>query len=153
MTDTILWLVVIIVTAIFEGVTTALVSIWFTLGGLVALILAFCGAGRAVQIVAFIVVSIATLFLTKPLADKWINSKRRSTNVTTMIIGKSARVTEEIDNGKSTGAVYIDGKTWTARNIEEKADPIPIDSFVHILSIDGVKLMVTADTIDKKEEE
>ena len=51
-----------------------------------------------------------------------------------------ARVTERIDNDVPTGAVYIDGKTWSARSAD--GSPIEKDVMVRILRMEGVKLYV-----------
>ena len=52
----------------------------------------------------------------------------------------TAKVTETIDNENTTGAVYIDGKTWTARS--EDGDVIARGSMVTIVRMEGVKLFV-----------
>ena len=56
------------------------------------------------------------------------------------VLGSRAKVTETIDNDNSTGAVYVDGKTWTARSAE--GDVIPAGEQVEVASIEGVKLLV-----------
>ncbi|MDY4599154.1 MAG: NfeD family protein [Candidatus Faecousia sp.] len=45
-----------------------------------------------------------------------------------------------MDNENTTGAVYIDGKTWTARS--EDGDVIARGSMVTIVRMEGVKLFV-----------
>ena len=37
----------------------------------------------------------------------------------------------------------MEGKTWTARNEDEKAEAIKKDSFVIVKAIEGVKLIVS----------
>ena len=49
-------------------------------------------------------------------------------------------MTETIDNEGATGAVYIDGKIWTARS--EDGGVIPAGEQVEVASIEGVKLLV-----------
>ena len=56
------------------------------------------------------------------------------------IVGAVARVTESIDNERASGAVYVDGKTWSARSAE--GDVIPAGARVKIQRIEGVKLLV-----------
>ena len=55
-------------------------------------------------------------------------------------LGETAKVTEAIDNAASTGAVYVDGKTWTARSADGSV--IPAGTVVEILRMEGVKLFV-----------
>lgn len=124
-----------------EAVTVGLVCIWFAAGSLIALLAAMCGAQLWLQIVAFLVVSAATLYFTRPLVKRYVNSKVEPTNAD-MVIGKECRVTETVDNIAGTGAVYVDGKTWTARS--ENDEIIPEGTLVTAKSIDGVKLIVAA---------
>ena len=49
-------------------------------------------------------------------------------------------MTEVIDNDDSTGAVYVDGKTWTARSTD--GEVIPVGEQVRIAGMEGVKLLV-----------
>ena len=46
---TVLWSVLLILFIIAEAITVQLVSIWFAIGSLVALIANFCGANTLVQ--------------------------------------------------------------------------------------------------------
>ena len=55
-------------------------------------------------------------------------------------LGQTARVTEDIDNLAETGAVYVDGKTWSARS--DDGAPLPAGTLVTVLRMEGVKLIV-----------
>lgn len=57
-----------------------------------------------------------------------------------MTIGKECRVTETINNIAGTGAVYVDGKTWTARSGNDEI--IEAGELVSPIRIEGVKLIV-----------
>ena len=141
LTMTTFWLIVMVLFLAVEAVTVGLVCIWFAAGSLIALLAAMCGAPLWLQIVAFLVVSAATLYFTRPLVKRYVNSKVEPTNAD-MVIGKECRVTETVDNLAGTGAVYVDGKTWTARS--ENDEVIPEGTLVTAKSIDGVKLIVAA---------
>ena len=134
------WLIAMVVLLIVEAAVPGLISIWFALGALAALISALFHAPVWLQIVWFVVVSVLTLILTRPLVRKYVNNRVTPTNAD-MVIGKDAVVTEEIDNLHAKGAVLLDGKTWTARMDQEneKADP---GETVRVLRIEGVKLIV-----------
>lgn len=142
MTMTTFWLIAMIVFLVVEALTVGLVCIWFAAGSLIALVCAMIGAPLWVQIVAFLVVSALTLYFTRPLVKKYVNNDVEPTNAD-LVIGKDCRVTEDIDNIAETGAVYVDGKTWTARS--ESNDTIPKGSIVKAKRIDGVKLIVSRD--------
>lgn len=136
---TIVWTVAIILFGIVEAVTAGLVSIWFVVGALAALVAAFVGAPLWLQVVLFLLVSAAALALTRPLLRKITSTKAEATNAD-RVLGEVAKVTETIDNQNSAGAVYIDGKSWTARSVDDTV--IPAGSQVQIESMQGVKLLV-----------
>lgn len=141
LTMTTFWLIVMVLFLVVEAATVGLVCIWFAVGSLAALLAAMCGAQLWLQIVLFLVVSAATLYFTRPLVKRYVNSKVEPTNAD-MVIGKECRVTETVDNIAGTGAVYVDGKTWTARS--ENDEVIQAGTLVTAKSIDGVKLIVAA---------
>lgn len=134
------WTIAIILFAVLEAVTAQLVSIWFVLGAIGALITAFLGGEIWLQIVIFIAISVVTLLLTKPLVKKVINPKTQKTNAD-KCIGETGIVIEEINNISSTGQVKINGNVWTARSTN--GDIISKEDLVTVDKIDGVKLMVT----------
>lgn len=135
----IIWAAIIILFAVLEIVTAQLISIWFVLGAVGALIAAFCGANTTIQIVVFIAVTVITLIATRPIVKKHLNTKVQSTNAD-RCIGKTAVVIEQIDNLLPSGQVKVDGAVWTARSSDNTV--IPADTIVTVEKIDGVKLMV-----------
>ena len=140
----IIWLALLIVFAITEGVTVALVSIWFMGGALAALIAALCGAELWVQVVLFFAVSILLLLCLRPLSKRLIKQKKVATNADSNI-GKEAVVTERIDNLQGSGAVRISGVEWLARSAD--GSEIEKGAVVRVLRIEGVKVCVErADT-------
>ena len=135
-----IWLVLAIVLAITELVTAGLTTIWFSVGALASLLLVLCGVDNiTVQIVVFVLVSLISLIVTRPLVKKYINKKVQPTNAD-RCIGKEAFVTEEINNILSKGAVKINGIEWSARS--EDNSVIENGAKVKIISIDGVKVIV-----------
>lgn len=142
MTMTMFWLIAMVFFLIVEAVTVGLVCIWFAAGSLAALLCAMLNAPVWLQIVLFLIVSAVTLYYTRPLVKKNVNNKIEPTNAD-IVIGKECRVTEAIDNIAGTGAVYVDGKTWTARS-ENDDETIPEGALVTAQRIDGVKLIVAS---------
>ena len=136
---TVVWLALMVLLLIVEALTAPLVCIWFALGALAALISALFGAAIWLQVVWFLLVSLLTLWLTRPIAVKYLNSRRVATNAD-RVIGAEAVVTEDIDNIAAAGAVTVGGKVWTARSAG--GDPIARDSIVVVKRIEGVKLIV-----------
>ena len=134
------WVVALVVFLIVEAVTAGLVSLWFVFGSLVALICAALGAAVWLQIFWFVIVSVATLVLTRPLVKRYVDSRSVATNADRSI-GRAAVVTERIDNLAATGAVKLDGVVWTARSTDD-AVAIETGERVTVRAIEGVKLIV-----------
>ena len=137
---TVVWLIAMIVLLVVEGLVPGLISIWFALGALAALVSALLHAPLWLQIVWFFAVSIAALALTRPLAKKYINARTQPTNAD-MMIGKECVVRESIDNVLGTGAVSVDGKVWTART-ESDETKAQEGARAVVVRIEGVKLIV-----------
>ena len=137
---TVVWLIAMIVLLVVEGLVPGLISIWFALGALAALVSALLHAPLWRQSVWFLAVSIAALALTRPLAKKYINARTQPTNAD-MMIGKECLVRESIDNVLGTGAVSVDGKVWTART-ESDETKAQEGARAVVVRIEGVKLIV-----------
>lgn len=133
------WLAVMAVAVFLEMSTMALVSVWCAVGALVSVFAAYFGAPPTAQLLLFIGVSIVTAAVVRPLAKKYADPYKVPTNAD-RLVGMEARVTETINNGYPTGAVYADGKTWTARSAD--GEVIPAGATVEIVRMEGVKLLV-----------
>ena len=135
----IIWIAAIIIFGIAEAATAGLVSIWFVVGAVAALVATELGAVLWLQFAAFLIVSILALIATRPLARKMLDKTIVPTNAD-RVLHHEAKVTETVDNENATGAVYIDGKTWTARS--EDGNIIPKGKMARIVRMEGVKLYV-----------
>jgi len=133
------WLCAAVVFVILEAATVGLTSIWFAVGALAALLAALCGAELWLQTVLFVVLSVMTLLLTRPLAKKYVNSRHRPTNAD-RVLDMEGIVTEKIENLQGAGAVSIDGKIWTARSADGQI--LEPGTVVRPIRIEGVKLIV-----------
>ena len=136
---TIFWAAAIVVFVVVELATVGLASIWFALGSLCALIAALLGAPVWLQIVWFVIISVAALVSTRPLVRKYINGKTQATNAD-RVIGRTAVVKERIDDLAATGAVLADGKMWSARTVDDSA--VEAGALVTVRAIQGVRLIV-----------
>lgn len=134
------WLGALIIFIIIEIATVNLATIWFAAGSLAALILNLCKAPFAAQAVVFFVVSLAMLIFARPYLEKLIKRGEIKTNVDSLV-GKTAKVTETINNSEGEGTAVINGQEWTAR-AEDDARIIKEGEMVEVVSISGVKLIV-----------
>ena len=140
-----LWLGAIVLFGVAEVITEGMVSIWFVAGSLAALFTCMSGwalgglSPEATQALVFAVVSALALVISRPLVRRFLTRPRIPTN-SDRVLGMVAKVTEAVDNDRASGAVYVDGKTWTARSADGSA--IPAGTQVKVQKIEGVKLLV-----------
>ena len=136
------WIIVAGVALLIEAITTGLTSIWFTIGGFVAAVAAWLGAGLPVQIILFLVVSIALMLLVRPLAKKKVTGEVVPTNADSLI-GRKLVVIEEVNNREKTGKAKVGDIDWTLRSLNGTV--IPKDSIVVVKEIEGTKLQVVSE--------
>ena len=134
------WLVVMLLMLIVEAAAPGLVSIWFAVGALFAMICASLHAPIWAQVLVFVLVTLAALVATRPLVRKYVNAKTQPTNAD-RILGRDCVVRETISNLQESGAIFIDGKLWTARSSDETLT-IPAGSVAVVERIEGVKAIV-----------
>jgi membrane protein implicated in regulation of membrane protease activity len=133
------WLVALVIFAVAEAATVGLVSIWFAGGALVALIATGCGAPIWLQVLLFLAVSGIMLAMLRPFVRRMSKPSKTETNAGRHI-GREALVMEEINNLTGTGAIKLDGITWTARS--ESGEVIPVGTTIVVRRIEGVKVFV-----------
>lgn len=135
----IFWGLIVVLSAIVEISTVALVSIWFVIGGIGAFIAAWYGCSFLIQLSIFVLTSVALFLLTRPMVKK-INREYTPTN-TDSLIGREALTVSEIDVIKGTGRALVDGQDWAAKSSNGKN--IPENTVVIIDKIEGVTLFVS----------
>ena len=135
----IVWLVLIPVFLMIEASTVMLVSIWFALGSLAALLLSLLGASVGLQAAVFLIVSAISLTALRPLVRKYINPKLTKTNADA-VVGTTGLVTVAIDNVSAVGQVKLGAMYWSARSVS--GEPIPQGALVRVAKIEGVKAFV-----------
>ncbi len=136
----IIWIAVLIGLIVAEIATVTFVTIWFAGGAFVAFILSLFDVSLPIQILVFGIVSALLLIFTRPIAIKYLKVGKEKTNVDSLI-GKTAKVTQTIDNGNEIGKLIIAGQEWTARSSTEET--IEENSIVEVKRVEGVKLIVT----------
>lgn len=137
----ILWFGLMVVFLLVEAACPIhLVSIWFAIGSLVALVVFMLGGPIWLQITLFLIVSCALLAALWPLTKKFLNPHVTRTNVDS-VIGSTGLVTAAIDNVEAHGQVKLGAMEWTARSTT--GEPIPAGTLVRVDKIEGVKVFVT----------
>lgn len=136
------WLLLAAIFIVAEIISLGLTTIWFAGGAFVAAIAGLAGANVVVQVVLFVVVSLALVVLTRPIAKKYLDVNTEKTNVEALV-GMNAYVLEEINNVQGSGRAKVNGMEWTARSIEDSV-VIPAGIQVKIVEVSGVKLILQA---------
>ena len=134
------WLAMIVVFLLVEASTVALVSTWFALGSLGALLVSLLGLPTWFQVCVFIILSAICLTALRPLVRKHIKPKLTKTNVDA-VAGSLGLVTVAIDNLSAVGQVKLGGMEWTARSAS--GEPIAQGTLVQVERVEGVKAIVT----------
>ena len=134
------WLVLLVVFLAAEAATVSMVSLWFAVSALVALLVALLGGPGWLQGTLFLVISAVLLALLRPIVRRYISPRITATNVDS-VIGSTGLVTAAIDNVSAAGQVKLGAMEWTARSTS--GQPIPVGTLVKVDRIEGVKAFVS----------
>ncbi|MBQ8568981.1 MAG: NfeD family protein [Oscillospiraceae bacterium] len=134
----VLWLIALVIFIIAEAATMTLVSVWFAVGSLGAVIAAAAGANLLVQFIVFVALSALMLVFTRPMIKKLLPNRYIPTN-SELDIGKEALVISRVDRNK--GRVRLDGIDWNA--VSDNGGVIEEGSSVTVISRQGNTLTVS----------
>ena len=136
----IVWLLLLVVFLAAEAATVSMVSLWFAVSALVALLVALLGGPGWLQGTLFLVISAVLLALLRPLVKRYVTPRITATNVDS-VIGSTGLVTTAIDNVSAVGQVKLGAMEWTARSTSGQL--IPVGTRVKVDKIEGVKVYVS----------
>ena len=136
----IIWLSLFVIMLLVEAGGPALVSVWFSFGALIALLVSFIpGVQWWIEVIIFVVVSVSTLLALRPVLRRYFKRNNFRTNVDSFT-GKRGYVIEDITLLKP-GAVKIGDVSWTAIPVE-KDDKILENEIIEVVAVNGNKLVV-----------
>lgn len=135
-----IWLAVVGIALIVEWLTESLVSIWFVIGGIAAMIASVCDAAFTEQIVIFLIISSLCLLCMRPLTRHLYATHKQEPTNSDRIIGQEGRVVSEICNLDCRGSVMVMGQTWSARS--SSGENIPEGTTVVVNKIEGTNAFV-----------
>ena len=138
--EAIFWLAAMIIFLIAEAGTVALVSIWFAVGALAALVVALAGGTLIWQVVVFLAVAIILLASLRTVVKKYFNPRITRTNADS-VVGQTGIVTTPVNNVAGFGKVVINGMEWSARSTT--GAPLNEGITVRVDRIEGVKVFVS----------
>lgn len=135
-----LWILGALVCGIVEVMSVSFVFLMFAIGALAAGIAGACGANLTIQVIVFIVVSIALLVILRPFLKGRIDrSSAYVPSNTDALIGKTGYVTETV--GERHGRIQFSGGEWSART---EGPELPVGAEVRVDRIDGATAVVSA---------
>ncbi|MGM9858964.1 MAG: NfeD family protein [Bacilli bacterium] len=132
----IIWLLVFIIALVIELTTTQLVAVWFCGGSFISIILAACNVDPLWQGVAFVLISIAALVLSKVLYKPKHEDKRTNSD---SLIGKEILITEKVSM-KKPGSGKVRDVEWTVST--EDVVGFDVGEYAIVESITGNRLIV-----------
>lgn len=134
-----LWVGILVVFIVMEAMTAQLVALWFIAGAVVGFVTALLHGPVWLQMTLFVIVSVVSLFLLRPLIHQKVTPRIVATNAD-MSVGRIAVVSERIENDLARGRAMLEGQDWAARSYDGRI--LEKGERVRVLSIDGVKLIV-----------
>lgn len=141
MPEWVLWMIAAAALAAGEVATMGFFLGPIALAALVAAIVAAVGGGLELQWAAFLLGSLASLALIRPIARRHLRTPFAIRTGTAALVGSSAVVVARVDG--SGGRVRIDGDVWSARAYDEDAVLEP-GARVTVLEIKGATALVSS---------
>ena len=130
------WIILAGLCFIGEMLTTTFFLLWFGVGAAVSAVLNYLGFDPIIQFIAFILISITLIAVSRPFAKKITKEPPRKA-VSDRVVGKTGIVIEDVlpDNG---GVVKVEGDVWRA------VSPYKIEKNTKIIvkAVQSVKLHV-----------
>lgn len=138
MSYTWLWLIVAIFFGIIEAMTLGVVSIWFTIGAFMTMLVTFIIDSFLIQLIIFIFISMVLVFTTRQIAVEKLKIGQYKTNIDELI-GKEALVIKRILPHEA-GEVKVEGKIWRA--VSDSKQIYEVSEVGTILRIEGVTIIL-----------
>jgi membrane protein implicated in regulation of membrane protease activity len=137
------WFIAALVLSLIEILTPGFVILWFGVSAAIVAVLDLLGLHDTfLQVLIWVILSLLMVVMSRTFF-KTIFVKSPGENYKTnvdVLIGKTAIVTEQIDNVKGAGRIKVEGQDWAARS--EDNSIIPEGKTVEIIKYEGIKMFV-----------
>jgi len=145
-----IWVIVAVAMLAVEATTSSFFTVYFGVAAAITALLALAGLPAAVQIIAFGLLGVGGLVLTRPALMRAAGASTPAvpTGVDAMRgrIGVVTKPIGELDPGQ----VKIGGETWSARSYFEH-EPIELGTRVEVVEVKGVTALVISAPTDRQE--
>ena len=138
--EAIFWLAAMVIFMAAEAMTVTLVSIWFAVGALGAILVALLGGGLILQVTVFLALAVVLLMGLRGVVRKHFTPRIIKTNIDS-VIGATGIVITPVNNIAALGQVQVGGMEWSARSTT--GSHIPAGAVVKVDKIEGVKVFVS----------
>jgi membrane protein implicated in regulation of membrane protease activity len=137
--DWVAWFWIAVVFGIVEVTTLDLVFAMLATGALAAAVTGIITDNVLLQVVVFLVVSVAMLAVARPLALKHLRTPLAIRTGTEALVGERGVVLETV--GAEGGRVKLKGEIWSARSYDPH-HTIEAGRHVEVMQIDGATAIV-----------
>lgn len=146
--EVIFWAVLAALAFVGEVLSVSFFLLFFALGAVVGLLLAFAGVPVVGQVIGFVLASVLSMVVLRPALLNRLSLRNSERYVGRGgIEGRSAVVTNDIEPGE-TGMIKVGGEFWTAQAIHPD-EKIKSGSKVRVLDTNGLTALVA--TLDEVE--
>ena len=139
MPDWVGWMIAAVALGVGEIFTLGFFLGPIAIAALLAAIVAAVGAAVEIQFAVFILASLASLAIVRPIARRHMRTPASLKSGTAALVGQQALVVQRVDG--DSGQVKIRGEIWSARAFDETAVYEP-GSHVDVMQIDGATALV-----------
>jgi len=136
-----IWLIVATFLAAVEILSATFVILWFAIGAIMASLAALLGGDLVIQGIVFLLASFLLVLFTKPLAQKFLETKNNEVKTNLEgLEGRTGLVLEEINSTTNKGLVKLGGDIWSAASVDGQR--ISQGDQIKVVRVEGVKLIV-----------
>ncbi|MFE3638624.1 NfeD family protein [Streptomyces cellostaticus] len=111
----------------------------FAVGAIAAAVVAGLGFGVVIQVLAFVVVSVALIAVVRPIAARHDRQRPQLATGVDALKGKQAVVLERVDG--SGGRIKLAGEIWSARSLDT-GRAYDVGQEVDVVEIEGATAIV-----------
>ena len=111
----------------------------FAVGAVAAAVAAGFGAGVVIQVLAFVIVSVALIAVVRPIATRHRSQRPQLATGVDALKGRQAVVLERVDG--SGGRIKLAGEVWSARSLDT-GGAFEVGQEVDVVEIEGATAIV-----------
>jgi len=137
--DWVIWTLVALALAVGEIFTLSFFLAPVAIAAVLAGAVALAGGGVELQLAVFVLGSLASLLLIRPIVRRHLRMPPQIRTGTAALVGSSAVVLERVDG--HGGSIRLAGEVWTARAYDETQSHEP-GARVTVLEIQGATALV-----------